>query len=328
MPTLHFLVIKISYDPETDSLAITLRQERIKESLIIFTTTDKSFWKGIVGGRIKHKDYGIGKVINVEFNENPFNVYIMVRFEHQVESIFHGKRDILEFTHVAFIEQKIIVDRGNWIKEICNERSINNLIHFTRVKNLRSILKKGLLGRNHLKTLPQEDIPEINDEKRLDGYPQAISLSISFPNYKMFYKYKEKSKTHNVRWACLLIDAAVLWNLDCAFCQTNAASILMKKIPLNERKKVDAFLKMFDDFNQIKREQLKIPQNYPTDPQAEVLVFEPIEPKYITSVHFDYKDTYQRWVDANGLDYQQQIVLNGKYFKPRNDYKNWIGDNL
>ena len=76
------------------------------------------------------------------------------------------------------------------IRRICLDRNITTLVHFTRVRNLRSILKNGLLGRSTLEAWPLERQPEYNDDMRLEGFREAICLSVGFPNYRMFYKYR------------------------------------------------------------------------------------------------------------------------------------------
>ena len=74
----------------------------------------------------------------------------------------------------------------NEIEKVVNERDIRWLMHFTRIENLESILENGLLPRNSFERLDIE--PLTNDSLRLDGFLEAISLSIQSPNYKMFYK--------------------------------------------------------------------------------------------------------------------------------------------
>ena len=78
------------------------------------------------------------------------------------------------------------------IKNFLQERDIDELIHFTCVDNLESILSNGLLS---LEDLYYNQIHYYyNDENRLEHKDNAICLSISFPNYKMFYKYRMKLK--------------------------------------------------------------------------------------------------------------------------------------
>ena len=107
--------------------------------------------------------------------------------------------------------------RTSQIQQFCEERKIETLVHFTRIENLDSILQHGLVGRSLLQTRQQQFL--WNDEIRADGCPQAICLSISFPNYKMFWGIRRKAeKTMGIadsQWVVLLLDAKVLWKLDC-----------------------------------------------------------------------------------------------------------------
>ena len=108
------------------------------------------------------------------------------------------------------------------IQQICKKRCITTLFHFTRIENLQSILHEGLIGRSILETRGKQFL--WNDNDRSDCCPQATCLSISFPNYKMFWEIrKTKEKAEGIKdsqWVVLLLDAKVLWELDCAFCRT------------------------------------------------------------------------------------------------------------
>ena len=76
------------------------------------------------------------------------------------------------------------------IQNICNRQNIQQLVHFTNIDNLVNILSIGLVGRDR----KSRDLVKFktNDEFRFDGYPEAICLSISFPNYRMFYTYNRE----------------------------------------------------------------------------------------------------------------------------------------
>ena len=194
------------------------------------------------------------------------------------------------------------MNRTSSIKQICHDRGIKILVHFTHIENLRRILGEGLLSRETLETMrnPLKKPLRFNDQDRLDKHPEAICLSISFPNYKMFFKYASEKQS---QWVVLLLDAKLLWELDCAFCQENAASNAVHTIPLKERKKPDALNNMFIDYDSISRQSLSIPDHYPTYPQAEVLVCNPIPVAYIKKVHFYEKPALEQWYSQNsGMD--------------------------
>ena len=216
-------------------------------------------------------------------------------------------------------------DRESQIHQICTERGITTLVHFTRIENLQNILQEGLIGRSLLEARRQLFL--FNDDSRADGHKEAVCLSISFPNYQMFYgTRRRKEKTEGVddsQWVILLINVKVLWELDCAFCQNNAARKAISRTSLEDRKNPEALKGMFEDFYDIRHQDLLIPQDYPTHPQAEVLVFDPIPVRYIKAIHFWNANAQNQWLPSRtGTDYETSCT-DQQYFEPRSDYEVW-----
>jgi hypothetical protein len=191
------------------------------------------------------------------------------------------------------------------------------LLHFTRVENVRSILRNGLLPKSHFAQRSIEAV--INDELRLDGFAEATCLSIGFPNYKMFYSIRQRDRS--VQWAILAINPSVLWTKDCAFCVENAASGSVTSIPIGARKTLAAFEKMFNDIpGKPTREALKISDGTPTNPQAEVLVFDPIDPELIVGIAFNRANLVEMYkAEAGG----RVVKLIPGLFGPRVDFSHW-----
>jgi hypothetical protein len=166
------------------------------------------------------------------------------------------------------------------------------LMHFTRLANLPSIMNHGLypIGRAH----EIGAIPQINDQLRLDGRLNGISLSIAFPNHRMFWRLQQENE--GVEWVVLGIHASVLWLKDCAFCRHNAADARISNQPLTALKTPQAFAGMFEEIDGITQRQTQNLKPYdPTDVQAEVLVFDTIEPNFIIGAIFQNtaaKDTH------------------------------------
>jgi hypothetical protein len=128
--------------------------------------------------------------------------------------------------------------------------------------------------------------PHVNDLMRLDGRPDAISLSIAFPNDRMFFKYRKEQP--NEDWVVLLIEPAVLWRISCGFCQRNAADHRIRDRPIPDLMNVDAFKSMFEEIDGVPTRLEQSLHDYdPTDPQAEVLAFSTIEPDLIAGVAFN-----------------------------------------
>lgn len=196
------------------------------------------------------------------------------------------------------------------------ERRINNLVHFTRLSNVPGILQYGLLSRRELDARKPKYWYLWNDEDRHDNALGAVSLSIEFPNYRMFYHLRCAG---NDAWAVLAIRPDVIWDLRCAFYCTNAASASVNRIDKRELSSNAAFNDMFADEVRGVRRHGGIPSAYTTDPQAEILVFDPVRLSDIMEVHVE-PGTEEK--DLHGLT-GVRIVTSGKYFGPREDYKLW-----
>jgi hypothetical protein len=168
------------------------------------------------------------------------------------------------------------------IQAYSQERGISYLLHFTRLINLPSILQHGLCPVSRHGGLRSP--PVINDELRLDGHLDGTSLSIGFPNYLMFYKYRQLA---NTEWVVLGIHPSVLWTKDCGFCQHNAADGRMIGQPLDSLRTLAAMQGMFaESEGENTRQDQRLKTYDPTDPQAEVLVFDQIEQNFIIGVAF------------------------------------------
>ena len=174
------------------------------------------------------------------------------------------------------------------------ERGIKHLVHFTQAENLPSIQTFGLRSRQELERFKVSF--QFNDAQRIDGFLNAVSLSVTSPNYKMFYSLRQSK---SVQWAVIFLDAyKVLRNFDCAFHATNAANNSMRFRPIEERKTLDAFESMFYD-NEVRKAR-GLENNEPTDPQAEILCFDPIPPEFFKDIAFSgamfsYRHDWSYW---------------------------------
>lgn len=166
------------------------------------------------------------------------------------------------------------------ISAYAHARKIPYLAHFTPISNLTSILRDGLRSRNAL------DGHEFvyTDEYRTDGWLDWISVSISFPNYKMFYAKKNLRKDIE-GWAVILIRKEVLWELDCKFILTNAANSEIRMF----REEKWSFAQAFEDMFGRVEHRIEIPEFYTTDPQAEVMIRDEVPNHYILRVAVENK---------------------------------------
>lgn len=204
------------------------------------------------------------------------------------------------------------------MEELLEERQVDRLYHFTRAVNLYNIFEYGLLPRGDLE---EEEIDsEYNDEYRYDGCLNAVCMSIEFPNYRMFYKLREKNP--DVDWAVLRLDAQILCDYKCAYCWTNAGDSTMYNTPLKQRMGKKAFLELFEDRpGYPKRKDLDIEDWYPTNPQAEVLVFGGIPVNYIDAVYFEDREVLAEY--RADIPRGVKCSVGRNLFGWREDYKFW-----
>ena len=186
-------------------------------------------------------------------------------------------------------------------------------------------MEKGLLSNDILK---KNNIKFIrNDYNRFDNLENTICLSIGFPNYKMFYKLRYEDKLK--KWVVLIIKPEILYEKTCVFCNGNAASQKINSVSIAQRTGSRAFKNLFyrfvDNNSGMTRDDLKILKKHTTNPQAEVLVFNKIEPSYIKGIVFCNEDR-ELCKEYTGKYVGVKVVSNNYYYKARNDYKFWGGN--
>ena len=120
------------------------------------------------------------------------------------------------------------------IQEIIKRRNITQLIHFTRKKNIQSILGHGILNIDELK---KRNIKYIyNDPERKDGWDFAISLSITNKNSYLYEKFKQRQNLNDKDFVEIKIDPSVLLESKCFFCDTKAANYTFDEYRENTEK--------------------------------------------------------------------------------------------
>lgn len=203
------------------------------------------------------------------------------------------------------------------------KRGVQHLVHFTRIRNLPGILKYGLLSRPELASRGIDHT--VNDLYRYDYLP-AVCLSVSFPNYKMFYGLRMDHPEED--WAVLRLKPELIDKKRCVFSHLNAAKRELANSPLEPRMTLDALNGMFTDHNGMPaRSTLNIPDHFPTNPQAEILVLDPIEPSYIVDVIIDAKERVKNYGAILALAKEHNgspQFLHGKpLFDARSDFAHW-----
>ncbi|WP_426152532.1 DarT ssDNA thymidine ADP-ribosyltransferase family protein [Pseudomonas sp. DC3000-4b1] len=211
--------------------------------------------------------------------------------------------------------------RARKIKARVEEIELPYLVHFTQVENLPSIMKHGICP---IATMNDQHISHIaNDKLRLDGHPDASSFSIAHPNDKMFASYRWANKERN--WVVLIIDRSALWTLNAAFCKHNAADGRIRLVDLEGLKTESAFAAMFTPLVGLPvREADSLKPYDPTDVQAEVLIFDIVEPEMIKGMVFNQARVLEQYKKHVG-DRQALINVEGKGFFSARSYARITG---
>lgn len=221
----------------------------------------------------------------------------------------------------VFLRENFSNDK-NERKLIVQNRQILNLVHFTNERNLESIINHGLCARD---SFEHKNIhPVVNDLIRLDDCLNAISLSISFPNSKMFYKYRATNPGES--WVVLTISPSILFEMNCAFCKHNAADARIRSKNKADLSNSKSLHEMFDEIvGADSRMSQDLKECDPTDVQAEVLTFGTIDPSKITGFIFnklEIKKKYENFLTGKKLIVHRD---NQGYFSDRTHYRNKIG---
>ena len=192
----------------------------------------------------------------------------------------HQSRDLL----LTKVREQLKAERSETGSELCRliaRRNVEHLVHFTRYGNLYGILKHGLLPHSTRKAM-ELDTPWLRtDWVRIDGLPEANCLSVTKPNHPMF----SRKQADGGDWVVLGFDAAKVLQLPSIFVETNASrggAFTLAPELLRRRATPTAFEKMFigDDAGR----PFGRKPNETADPQAEVLVFDTIEPSFLSFI--------------------------------------------
>lgn len=165
------------------------------------------------------------------------------------------------------------------IRSIAQGRGVNFLCHFTQAANLANIVEHGLRSRREL--IDTDYLAYVSDCYRLDDNDNAISVSVSTWNGGMLDI--KRYKNPGAEWVVLVLDAEILWTHQCLFCWQSAATNEIKG-HRGYRGGPWAFDKMFGG---TEADRSRLPDNQPTDSDAEVQVLEAISPAYILGAVVD-----------------------------------------
>lgn len=186
------------------------------------------------------------------------------------------------------VKRELLLVRNQTWDELSNlveQRSVRYLVHFTKFENLQGIFKQGLLPNAVRKAMELNTPWQRTDWLRIDGLPEANCLSVSSPNYQMF----QRKRYEGGDWVVLGFDAIELLKLPSIFIETNAArggAFKLEPQTLCKLATPAAFEKMFSVSPITGNTSLSVHRelNQTRDPQAEILVFDVIEPSQISFV--------------------------------------------
>lgn len=161
---------------------------------------------------------------------------------------------------------------------------------------------------------------------------EYISCSIGFPNYKLFYRFRKEDASK--RWCVISISPKILYEKDCLFCLTNSATgrgdsekrnAYQDAIERNANSAnplEDLFLDYEgDESKEVKRERLNIPNYYPTNPQAEILVPRQIEWSHISKIYLESASDLGAFTQDDKQNFK--LHLGDNLFHPRLDWETW-----
>ncbi|MCC4791198.1 DarT ssDNA thymidine ADP-ribosyltransferase family protein [Vibrio splendidus] len=243
------------------------------------------FWDDLVCEHCEHQ---------VEYRGSNSYYELHISSDEVAEEDFHYSDASYEFDE--YDSDDLIESDG--VQAIINKRKIESLYHFSKIENLEAIVNQGLVPRARLK----DGDFEFTDVNRSDGFLNANCISVSFPQYRMFFIKRVQNPQQN--WVVLELSPELILDKDSAFFERNAASREVKSEIIENRKLATAFEKMFDDIDELpSRDKRKLPDNLPSDPQAEILVFDKIERSYIMAAHFANEAVLSKYKDQlKGID--------------------------
>lgn len=210
---------------------------------------------------------------------------------------------------------------------LTNERGVKQFVHFTPESNLQSILERGILPRSEIKNQHIDAVTP--DPNRLDFQLDYTSFSVSFPNYLIFFN--KRSNMPDIPFVILCIDPRIILNLplkDISYLPDNAASRSINNVL--HFTGIEAAKGLFSDRATVrgithKRDELLLPINFPTNPQAEVFLRGTIPIEYITGIHTENSEQNEnvRAILPQSLAKRINIYTKSNLYLPRIDHRFW-----
>lgn len=235
--------------------------------------------------------------------------------EKAAQSLIDALKDLGIDSVCLDVDGKGASASDNPIKEFARVRQISRLVHFTRIENVLSIAKEGILSNKQLAAMGRA----VLDPNRFDGRSDHICMSISFPNYQMLFRYSQGNASD---WCVIAVQPSVMWTRECLFYPYNAATGDLAVRPSCEFLGLSALRQMFADSVCLRERHACLLDNHTTSPQAEILVPGAICPGEIISVEFSNAMNADRF---RGVLESVSILsrCSERLFEPRCDWDQW-----
>lgn len=200
------------------------------------------------------------------------------------------------------------------LQEWLRRRQVSRLTHFTMLENVVPMMQLGVIPRDYL----MMEVVQLAlgalfaDDLRIEGMPQYSCLSITSPNYRMFYSKRQQIRR---RWAVLELNPVLLCRLYAEFSPTNAASGCISAPGADGAERLFALPTL--------RDRLGLSTAEPTDPQAEVLCDSIISPENIVAIYVEQQADAD-WLASKGISAR----VGEHMFRQRKDYGFWKGTHI
>ena len=220
-------------------------------------------------------------------------------------------------------------EQSRELRSFLKKRKISYLTHFTRIENVRSVLRYGILPRAVVRGNKAMTSAKVYDRGLPIPWTRLVPFNLSLPDYKLFSELEGTDLSH---CAVLLIDAKVLCDFPFYFFTDRAAEFInaapMPNMFLTEGTRVKDFKALFEDAGEVKRDTLDLESFYPTNPRSELLSFFPVPPSYIRQVCFMNEYKFNQWFLHNteftlSVKAKDFWACGIQYFSPRYDSAAW-----
>ncbi len=288
---------KLIYNILTNPAFLRIFQLEYKALLVKQNEISKE-WKNGFGYCMNSND--VRKVLKLNKNDILFNL----PEELNIGGLFYDDDYVSCAMELDLIDKKPYDSKKSFIqndnpklykdiKKVLDQRKITKLIHVTSSDNIDSIKKNGILS---IETLNNKKMKyDKNDFLRLDGFPNAISLSVENPNMYLFSYF---SKIYpNKKYKIIEIDPKILYEIKedgkevkRIYSDYNAASHFARKSYYN-------FEIMYQEMirkRRVPHDRKNKKESEPTSNQAEILFFSSIPQKYILNIK-DFKAEERKW---------------------------------